>query len=61
MFVQNNADKIECTNVVNLKDLASYLKKFDDGTRFTDEEMDIIYNSFLDASTKISNREHVKI
>ena len=45
VFVQNNADKLHCSNVVNLKDLKDYLKNFNDGTRYTVREMDEIYNT----------------
>lgn len=60
VMVENNADKIECSNVVNLDDLKSYLKKFDDGTRLTTEQMNQIYDTLINAGADISNREHVK-
>ncbi len=61
VMVQNNADKIDCDNVVNLDDLKYYLKKFDDGTYLSTEEMDEIYEKLMNASSKISNKEHVRI
>lgn len=60
VMVQNNANRIKCSNVVNLSDLKSYLKKFNDGTRLSIKEMDEIYNKLLNAGSDISNREHVK-
>lgn len=60
VMVKNNADKVNISNVVNLDDLPRYLNKFDDGTNYTIEEMDSIYNKLLNATVKISNREHVK-
>lgn len=60
VFVQNNADKVHCSNVVNLKDLKDYLKNFDDGTRYTVREMDEIYNTLLEANNpQISNKVHI--
>ncbi len=60
VMTQNNADKIECPNVVNLNDLKSYLKHFNDGTSYTIEEMDQIYAKLIEANNKMKNREHVK-
>lgn len=60
VFVQNNADKVHCSNVVNLKDLKDYLKNFNDGTRYTVREMDEIYNTLLEANNpQISNKVHI--
>ena len=59
-MVQNNADKVGLSNVVNLDDLKLYLKNFNDGTNYSIEEMDEIYNKLLNASSEISNKEHVK-
>ena len=60
VMVQNNADKIYCSNVVNLDDLKSYLKNFNDGTNYTIEEMDEIYNKLLSANNQMKNKEHVQ-
>ena len=60
VMVQNNADKVELPNVVNLDDLKWYLKNFDDGTNYSIEEMDEIYNKLLNAATEMSNKEHVQ-
>ncbi len=60
VMAQNNADKIDCPNVVNLDDLKSYLKHFNDGTNYTIEQMDEIYNKLINAQTEMSNKEHVK-
>ncbi len=60
VLVQNNADKIECENVINLKDLKSYLNNFDNGVKLSKEEIDSIYNKLMSSSTKMTNREHVK-
>lgn len=60
VMAENNADKIKCSNVINLNDLRKYLKNFDNGVHLTIEEMDEIKNKLLEASTKMSNREHVK-
>ena len=61
VFVQNNADKIGISNVINLVDLRKYLNNFDEGTKYSKEEIDEIYNILLNSANKnISNREHVK-
>lgn len=60
VMVQNNADKIYCDNVVNLKDLKKYLDNFVIEENFSLEEMDEIYNKILNAKSDITNKEHVK-
>ncbi|MBO5888960.1 MAG: NERD domain-containing protein [Clostridia bacterium] len=60
VMVQNNADKVDIPNVVNLIDLNNYLKNFNDGTHYSFEEMDIIYNKLLSASSKITNSQHIQ-
>ena len=46
--------------VVNLNDLKHYLKNFNDGTNYSIEEMDEIYNKLLNSAFEMSNKEHVK-
>lgn len=60
VMVQNNADKVNIPNVVNLDDLKSYLKNYNDGTNYSIEEMDEIYNKLINAQTIMSNKEHVQ-
>lgn len=60
VMVQNNADKIKISNVINLVDLKTYLSSFNDGTYYSSIEMDEIYNKLLNARTTMSNKEHVK-
>jgi len=61
VFAQNNADKVNVHNVINLKDLKQYLNRFNDGTHYTAEEMDKIYITLkASANNEITNREHVK-
>ena len=59
-MANDNADKIDCNNVINLRDLKSYLKRFDNGVSLSKEEMDLIYNKLLDAASDMTNREHVQ-
>lgn len=60
VMVNDNADKIECSNVVNLSDLKRYLSSFDDGTYYTTEEMDSIYQTIISINnTDVSNKEHI--
>ena len=60
VMANDNADKIDCNNVINLRDLKSYLKRFDNGVSLSKEEMDLIYNKLLDAASDMTNREHVQ-
>lgn len=61
VFVQNNADKINISNVINLRDLKQYLNRFNDNTRYSNEEMDYIYSTLSKSSNKsITNKDHVK-
>ena len=60
VMVQDNADKVRALGVVNLSSLKKYLEDYNDGTNLTIEEMDWVYGTLQDASTKMSNRQHVK-
>lgn len=61
VMVQDNANRINVPYVVNLCDLKEYLKNFNDGTCYTIEEMDEIYNLIKSCHrTDISKRQHVK-
>lgn len=59
-MVQNNADKLNATNVINLCNLRWYLKNYNDGTHYSDEEMKEIYDKLINAQSNISNREHIR-
>ena len=60
VMANNNADRIKCSNVVNVKQLKHYLKNFNDGTHLSIEEMDDIYNKLLNAKSDITNKQHVQ-
>lgn len=60
VMANNNADRIKCSNVINLSNLKSYLKHFNNGVHITTQEMDIIYSKLLHASSGMSNKEHVQ-
>lgn len=60
VMVQNNAGKINCPNVIDIDDLKKYLKNFDNGVHFGEDEMDFIYQKLLSAQSTMSNKEHVK-
>ena len=60
VMVQNNADKINASNVVNLDELSKYLKTYNDGTFYSKFDMDYIYNKLCSAHIDMSNKEHVK-
>ncbi len=51
VMVQNNANTIYCSNVINLDNLKLYLKNYDDGSRLSSEEMDEIYNKLMNAAS----------
>ena len=60
VMANNNADKIDCVNVINLSDLKSYLKRFNNGVSLSVEEMDYVYNKLLNAASAMSNKEHIQ-
>lgn len=61
VFVQNNADKIDIPNVINLNELKGYLKNFKSNVNYSTEEMDNIYFELLKANNQdISNSQHVQ-
>ena len=61
VMVQNNANRISVPYVVNLNDLKSYLANFSDGTHYSVEEMDQIYQRILNsANQEITRKEHVQ-
>lgn len=60
VMVGNNADKINCGNVINLNELPRFLKDFNNGVNLSIEEMDMIYNKLLKNKINISNKEHVQ-
>lgn len=60
VMVQNNADRINVPYVVNLNDLKGYLLNFNDGTSYSTEEMDRIYQLIIHSSrSDVTRREHV--
>ena len=60
VMANNNADKIDCDNVINLNDLKSYLKRFNNGVSLSVEQMDYVYNKLLNAASDMTNKEHVQ-
>lgn len=60
VMVQNNADKLNATNVINLCNLRWYLENYNDGTHYSNEEMKEIYDKLINAQSNISNREHIR-
>ena len=60
VMANNNADKIDCKNVINLDDLKAYLKRFDNGISLSVEEMDEIYSKLRSAGSQMTTKEHVK-
>lgn len=59
VMVQNNANKINAYNVINLGFLNEYLIDYDDGTQLSSDEIDEIYNTLLDAESGLTNKEHL--
>ncbi|PCG19291.1 topoisomerase DNA-binding C4 zinc finger domain-containing protein, partial [Brachyspira sp. G79] len=60
VFTQNNTDTININNVINLIDLKTYLNNFNDGTNYTSEDMDYIYNKLISSNKDISNAKHIE-
>ena len=60
VFTQNNADKIDINNVINLCDLKNYLNNFNEGNNYTIDEMNYIYKKLISNHNNISNSEHIK-
>ena len=60
VFTQNNADKIDINNVINLCDLKNYLNNFNEGNNYTIDEMNYIYEKLISNHTNISNSEHIR-
>lgn len=64
VMVNNNADNVNCSNVINLSDLKNYLLFFNDGTNYSDQEICDIYNKIDNVShyeiTKSKHVENVK-
>ena len=59
-MANNNAGRINCSNVIDLCDLKRYLKKFNDGVSLSIEQMDYVYNKLRNAASKMSDKEHVQ-
>lgn len=60
VMARNNAENISVPYVVNLRDLPAYLSGFDDGTCYTEGEMDAIWQCILAEKSHISKREHIE-
>lgn len=59
VMVKNNTERIESDRVINLKNLRKYLKNYNDGTNYSDEQIDDIYEKLVNANAKITTREHL--
>lgn len=59
-MANNNADKVDCPNVINLNDLKLYLKTFDNGVHLSIEEMDMLYNKLMNSASEMTNKEHIQ-
>lgn len=61
VMVNNNSGNIDSEKVVDLNNLKTYLKEFYDGTHYTTDQMDEIYNELLKINnTQISKKEHIE-
>ena len=56
-MANNNADRIKCSNVINLKSLRKYLKEFNNDVLLSKEEIDEIYNILLKANSHATNEK----
>lgn len=60
VFAQNNADKIDIPNVINLCDLKDYLANFHSGVRYSEFEMDMIQAQVMMANKRLTSEEHLE-
>ena len=60
VMAQNNADKINLSNVVNLNKLTTYLNNFNDGISYTEQEVEAIYNKIEALISNLTTRQHVE-
>ncbi len=60
VMVENNASRLKIPCVVNLNDLRSYLENFNDGTNYSNDEIDDIYNRIIEKKVYMKTSEHVK-
>ena len=60
VMVQNNADTIDVPYVVNLEDMREYLLEFDDGTRYSKNDMDTIYDILISNQASVTKKEHIR-
>lgn len=59
VMANNNANMINCENVINLSNLRTYLLNFDNGVSLSNDEMDYAYNKLLSARSAMSDTEHI--
>lgn len=60
VMANNNADKVKCSNVINIDDLKSYLRNFDNGVHLSTDEMNEVYKKLRDAASDMTTRQHVQ-
>ena len=60
VMANNNAVHLGIPNVINLSHLVPYLSDFNDGTQYTPQEIDTIYQILQRARAWISTAEHVQ-
>lgn len=60
VMTQNNASNIKCSNVVNVCVLDYYLSNFKDTCTYSKEEVEKIYQTLMNHSSEMTNREHIK-
>ena len=59
-MMQNNGKKLGIPGVINGCSLRRYIREFNDGTLLSKDDVDIIYNELIEASSDISIEEHIK-
>ena len=59
VMANNNAERINCDYVINLKDLNNYLNNFDNGVELSIEEIDYVYDTLLNFDSGMTNKEHI--
>ena len=59
VMVQNNAEKINVKNVINLADLKYFLANYNDGYSYSSGDIEYIYSVLEEKRAKMTNEEHV--
>ena len=60
VMMQNNGKKLGIPDVINGCSLRRYIREYDDGTILSNEDIEIIHNRLMDASSDMTLDEHIR-